>query len=484
MKSVTIILLLSFKLYSQLLLYGDDELFFYQDNGFHTYHFTPLCSVWDYTGILRTFDKYGHSVSDPLKLTLNGYIYEPTNSNGMDYILSSEQGWIPVFGNSIYKVGCYSDTNCVVEEAAFFLDIRDCGHGYPGIGYNDFTIKYLSSQKKFYIVEGKGVDFNDSRFVEVTNKIVRLWDVEPITWSGIGCYADFWENCAGIGTAYLQPFQVVWGQNPDQNNISKYYLYRKIDAGNFTKIGEFNNQTFSYKDNSLVYDYIVQSSSTVSYRVTSFNGTESTPTNIATQEYYFEFNWSSGLILTISNTHPKLIWVPNTSFSPVSYRIYRAVSNYPTNPLLLNYSLVSTVSSSTFEYIDYAVTVLPGYQYAYYYVVGWNGSSESSKTNYVYTPAEFHKLSVEIPKENSLGGNYPNPFNPITTITYDVKDKGLVNLSVYDILGKEVANLVNENKDSGRYSVSFDASDLRSGVYIYTLRVNDFSTSKKMVVLK
>jgi len=83
-----------------------------------------------------------------------------------------------------------------------------------------------------------------------------------------------------------------------------------------------------------------------------------------------------------------------------------------------------------------------------------------------------------------LRQNHPNPFNPATTIQYDVKDKGFVSLAVYDLLGREVASLVNESKDEGRYSISFDASNLPSGVYIYTLRVNNFTASKKMVVIK
>lgn len=118
-----------------------------------------------------------------------------------------------------------------------------------------------------------------------------------------------------------------------------------------------------------------------------------------------------------------------------------------------------------------------------------NGSQESVPSDYDYVPwsgyyqKQGHLSDIMI-SDYRLYSNYPNPFNPLTTIYYDVKDKGLVNLSVYDVLGKEVANLVNESKDAGRYSISFNANDLPSGVYIYTLRVNNFTASKKMVVLK
>lgn len=87
-------------------------------------------------------------------------------------------------------------------------------------------------------------------------------------------------------------------------------------------------------------------------------------------------------------------------------------------------------------------------------------------------------------KDYSLSQNYPNPFNPTTTINYQLPKAGRVSLKVYDVLGKEVATLVNDIKESGRYEVRFDASNLASGVYIYTIRANDYVSSKKMILIK
>ncbi len=97
-----------------------------------------------------------------------------------------------------------------------------------------------------------------------------------------------------------------------------------------------------------------------------------------------------------------------------------------------------------------------------------------------------------IPQQYSLSQNYPNPFNPSTVIKYQIPQNGLVILKVYDILGKEVAALVNEEKPAGSYEVNFNTSSLASGVYLYRLSVNDPSTSsgqnyvdvKKMILLK
>lgn len=80
--------------------------------------------------------------------------------------------------------------------------------------------------------------------------------------------------------------------------------------------------------------------------------------------------------------------------------------------------------------------------------------------------------------------NYPNPFNPSTMINYSIKDEGFVKLIIYDVLGREIAVLVNEKKETGSYSVEFNAFQLPSGVYIYTLQVNGYTASKKLLLLK
>ena len=92
--------------------------------------------------------------------------------------------------------------------------------------------------------------------------------------------------------------------------------------------------------------------------------------------------------------------------------------------------------------------------------------------------------NTELPDKYELEQNYPNPFNPSTLISYQLKEKGFVSLKVYDMLGREVASLVNENQDEGKYSVIFNAANLPSGVYIYSLRVNDFVQNNKMTLMK
>ena len=88
------------------------------------------------------------------------------------------------------------------------------------------------------------------------------------------------------------------------------------------------------------------------------------------------------------------------------------------------------------------------------------------------------------PKEFKLEQNYPNPFNPTTTIQYQLPQDARVTLKVYDILGSEVATLVNEEQQAGYKEVKFNGSNIASGMYIYRLQAGDYVSIKKMLMIK
>jgi hypothetical protein len=109
---------------------------------------------------------------------------------------------------------------------------------------------------------------------------------------------------------------------------------------------------------------------------------------------------------------------------------------------------------------------------------------------YSQSPGGIHQISSNIPNTYSLNQNYPNPFNPSTVIKFQVPNSGFVKLSIYDILGREISTLVNEELHAGTYQVDFDGSKFASGVYFYRLVVGDntnngrFVDTKKMVLVK
>jgi len=87
-------------------------------------------------------------------------------------------------------------------------------------------------------------------------------------------------------------------------------------------------------------------------------------------------------------------------------------------------------------------------------------------------------------KDFELSQNYPNPFNPSTSIQYAINSGQFVSLKVFDVLGNEVASLVNEEKPAGSYEVKFSATDLPSGVYFYRLQAGSMVETKKMILLR
>ena len=101
-----------------------------------------------------------------------------------------------------------------------------------------------------------------------------------------------------------------------------------------------------------------------------------------------------------------------------------------------------------------------------------------------YTYSSEVSVEVELPLEYSLDQNYPNPFNPSTTIKYAIAEDGYVKLAVYNMLGEEVAMIVNSVQKAGRYEVNFNATGLSSGVYVYRIETASFTSSKKLMLMK
>ena len=95
-----------------------------------------------------------------------------------------------------------------------------------------------------------------------------------------------------------------------------------------------------------------------------------------------------------------------------------------------------------------------------------------------------NEVSIGIPAEYNLSQNYPNPFNPVTRIEYQLPVQGIVNITLYDLTGKEVAQLINEVRSAGYYTIDLNASALTSGVYFYTIKANNFVNTKKLMVIK
>ncbi len=204
--------------------------------------------------------------------------------------------------------------------------------------------------------------------------------------------------------------------------------------------------------------------------------------------------------LRFNSYHPrfqrnvKLYWDEHPNPLVTHYKIWRQIR--PRSGGFSPKELIGTVNRGTTSFTDYDYFLTNGYtDYRLYYDVKayYQLDNTVSSDNYEITYGENSainkkaKLDDETPLENVYENsisNYPNPYNPSTTISFSIKEMGNTKITVYDALGRKITELVNEVKQPGSYNVTFDGSNLPSGIYFYTMKVNSFVQTKKMLLTK
>ena len=181
---------------------------------------------------------------------------------------------------------------------------------------------------------------------------------------------------------------------------------------------------------------------------------------------------------------------------------YLAVMNYGT----ANLSITSATSSISQFTVESIVSPISAGQMGYIRVkfkptatyTTYNGTLTILNSDNTITvnlqgfskgPIGIKNISSDVPKETKLFQNYPNPFNPTTNIKFQIKNSGFVSLKVYDVLGQEVAAIVNEKMNAGTYEVPFSMNMISggsssSGVYFYKLETGDYSSTNKLIIIK
>jgi hypothetical protein len=196
----------------------------------------------------------------------------------------------------------------------------------------------------------------------------------------------------------------------------------------------------------------------------------------------FDFQLSASLIdftAVPGNGQVQLNWSTASELDNARFDLQRSTDNTTWTPVgSVNGQGTSTITT-TYSYVDNSVT--NGVTYQYQLVsVGINGNSQPVGNVVSATPS----VGAATPHEFALHQNYPNPFNPTTQIRFDIAEASYVTLKVFDVMGRELATLVDGNLAANRYEVSFDASALSSGTYFYRLNAGSFTSMNKMLVLK
>ena len=188
----------------------------------------------------------------------------------------------------------------------------------------------------------------------------------------------------------------------------------------------------------------------------------------------------ANLIGVAGNQQAQLRWSRNAEFDMAKYYVYRNTTNNPGSA-----SLIDSVNHPDTTYLATGLNNGTGYYFWVRAVDRFCVPRLSPFSNFaLVTPSAIAHLGDAIPKVFALHQNYPNPFNPSTTIKFDMPKGGIVRLTVYDLLGREVETLVSEYLAAGYHEATFVADKLASGVYFYKIEAGTFSDRKKMVLVK
>jgi hypothetical protein len=409
-----------------------------------------------------------------------------------------------LYGWGIYIIYAKGTTHYI------YLDIRDTQYHwllpYPYLDA-DFYIKF-----EFY-GNGDGSYFkwkpyaNNSSWINCPDgSVIQIWKGRNLATPNVEAFpVDFFENSISVApitpdggtTVFYDSPVIIWGKE-QESNITKYRVYRAINnsltppsLSNFTWIKETNQNELNFKDVAILKNGNTNTDYVVHYYVKSYAGnTAKNSTLIKTlpvsqNEYYYsiEVDWSNVLMKTEENGHPRIVWAPLTTGQTVNkYKIYK-------NGVLFHVINSGTVYAYT-DYSEWLYTQGNQKGYVNYKVKAYYNSTArtgySNVVSYAINDAA-NKINLAANSNNldyHLFQNYPNPTNPSTVINYTIPRASYVTLKVYNSLGKEVAALVNGNKEAGKHAVTFDGSGLPSGVYFYTLTAGEFTDTKKLILMK
>jgi hypothetical protein len=406
----------------------------------------------------------------------------------LNYYLILQNGWA-FYSTNIYKLnlGTYSDTLYLSST------VSDYGFEGPTFGSTVYDYDYWDNDPSKYICCGQLPGIEGFPFV---SRFDRSADFHNTGWT---------YECSGIQISFkndslvfatLDRFLIKstdGGRNfyPVDSNA----IYSLVSLSPFSeKILYVNNnytgQLWKSEDGALSFS-IVDTGASFNYQILPKIYYDKDTTHLyrageSNDTYYISVSGNNGVATSwkrkYSSSKPLYI-SPDYSNSGVIFmadgkEVYRSTdfcnsfSSYQT----LNSPIVGIYKKSGSDKL-YAAT-----KYDIYEI-----TSTSVKLIKHIITAVSNKFTP-VPKNFMLYQNYPNPFNPSTTITYEIPKAGLVQLKIYDILGREIATLVNENQSAGKHSILFNTqavnNPLASGIYFYRLKFGSSVLNKKMILLK
>lgn len=314
---------------------------------------------------------------------------------------------------------------------------------------------------------------------------------------------------SGSPNQLLRP---TWSAGTDADNNDLSYIWQISSTSSFDTIGLSvdTDSTFAEATYQQVFDLLTNAVSVWNHRVITSDGITSDTS--ASRTVIFQKGTLNSTPTAASITSPadgasltiegdptnELVatWSASTDAENdvISYTWQLSVTDsFGENDVFVN-SQPQDSTSISFSYATLAAildvnNVAPGSSITLYHrVQSTDGVSsvDGAAASVVITRGRLTSLEDDsnLPSETSLSQNYPNPFNPSTTINFTLAESGMVRLNVYDLSGRMITSLVNDRRPAGNYSVTFEAANLPSGVYMYRLEAGSFTQIRKMTLLK
>ena len=328
----------------------------------------------------------------------------------------------------------------------------------------------------------------------LTNNTKYYWRVNASNAGGTSQWSSVWRFITVPAPPYTPNLCPVNRGKPVYSDSATIFEWHKVATATSYRIQVAANPSFPvYIINEVVYDtlYIAPPgtfTSNAQYYL-RVNASNSGGTSPWTSVYNFSVVNNPPIppiLISPLNNAVNISLTPLLDWSDVpsatSYRVQVSQNQNFNNPIVN-----TTTSSFSSQY-----TILSGvlsYNTKYYWRANASNTGGPSIWSDIWNFTTLNNIGIkqissEIPDKYILYQNYPNPFNPNTTIKFQIKDSRFVTLKVFDMLGKEVKALVNEKLSPGIYEVNFDGSNLPSGMYFYTIRSEDFTDTKRMLLIK
>ena len=443
--------------------------------------------------------------------------YNPNDDNSLDYVMRKNYGLLYFDGANDY-VRYNSETYLEMMDGAKAYTIEAWVYPKSGsVAHNDF---FINRVKSFGLAMWDGN--SDGK---VQDWYFRVWDAGNNSW--------VYYETQGDSTLKLDAWNHIAVINSDLDGTLKLYVngndvttspgYPNVDL----PASQLNDDLYiGAKDSTGVYsfggflDEIRFEANAVDTSELHTSRNDNAYNKDPETSVLFHFDEGSGTTTlnganyVAATLYNGTSWVTTTTSLPFPVELTSFTANVSGSNVKLNWETATEINNYGFEieraaensewqkigFVEGAGNSNSPKKYSFTDNVGKSGSYsyrlKQIDVNGDYKYSQIVEVSVGLPTKFELKQNYPNPFNPTTTIKYSIpsviarseatrQSAGmLVQLKVYDMLGREVATLVNREQTPGNYAVEFDASRFSSGVYFYTLKAGEFTSTKKMILMK